>query len=334
LANGAACVFYEPKGVYPGRGGARPDAFTRPSSRYRQGGKDPVVSVAQFNARVAPPGTRWHYASAETEILGLILRAATGKPVANYLSEKDLAADWHGRPTTRTGPRGHSAFVHPNLTALVHFPVSSATKLLNLTAGNGVALKSAAGRMSVTIHEKIALPSMSGDPTFDPVRWNVWEIYHGSWDQQGTAVRHPLDLRHDLRGLRPRRPLFAAHEFLQSAVNDYAGRYYEGYITRDDSILKYTDPDLYSALNNGPTVPNCMRQNGRVVQILSKSMLSIKAAAGAAFAGRGRWARSNFPGMTRAYPPAWFTGRMVSLATRWDELNHHVQASGQLVLPF
>ena len=26
-------------------------------------------------------------------------------------------------------------------------------------------------------------------------------------------------------------------------------------------------------------------------------------------------------GMTRAYPPAWFTGRLVSLATRWDELN-------------
>jgi hypothetical protein len=25
---------------------------------------------------------------------------------------------------------------------------------------------------------------------------------------------------------------------------------------------------------------------------------------------------------------------LVSLATRWDELNNHVQASGQLVLPF
>ena len=52
------------------------------------GGRDPVLSVAQFNTRVAPPGTRFHYASVETEILGLILRAATGKPVADYLSEK------------------------------------------------------------------------------------------------------------------------------------------------------------------------------------------------------------------------------------------------------
>ena len=51
-------------------------------------GKDPVASVAQFNTRVAPPGTRWHYASVETEILGLVLRAATGQPVADYLHDR------------------------------------------------------------------------------------------------------------------------------------------------------------------------------------------------------------------------------------------------------
>jgi len=50
--------------------------------------KNPVDSVAQFNTRVAPPDTQWHYASSETEILGLILRRVTGKPVADYLSEK------------------------------------------------------------------------------------------------------------------------------------------------------------------------------------------------------------------------------------------------------
>jgi len=57
------------------------DLFGRP-------GKAPVVSLAQFNTRVAPPDTQWHYASSETEVLGLILRAVTGKPVADYLSEK------------------------------------------------------------------------------------------------------------------------------------------------------------------------------------------------------------------------------------------------------
>jgi CubicO group peptidase (beta-lactamase class C family) len=47
--------------------------------------KDPVASVAQFNTRIAPPGTN---ASVETEILGLVLRAATGVPVADYLGDK------------------------------------------------------------------------------------------------------------------------------------------------------------------------------------------------------------------------------------------------------
>jgi CubicO group peptidase (beta-lactamase class C family) len=51
-------------------------------------GKDPVASVAQFNTRVAPQGTRWHYASSETEILGLVLRAAIGEPVADYLANR------------------------------------------------------------------------------------------------------------------------------------------------------------------------------------------------------------------------------------------------------
>jgi CubicO group peptidase (beta-lactamase class C family) len=51
-------------------------------------GKDPIASVTQFNTRIAPPGTKWHYASVETEILGLVLRAAIGKPVANYLRDK------------------------------------------------------------------------------------------------------------------------------------------------------------------------------------------------------------------------------------------------------
>jgi CubicO group peptidase (beta-lactamase class C family) len=55
---------------------------------FGQPGKAPLASLAQFNTRVAPPDTLWNYASSETEILGLILRAVTGKPVADYLSEK------------------------------------------------------------------------------------------------------------------------------------------------------------------------------------------------------------------------------------------------------
>jgi RNA-directed DNA polymerase len=59
--------------------------------------------------------------------------------------------------------------------------------------------------------------------------------------------------------------------------------------------------------------------------------VSRSAAAGAAYCGRGAWNRSNRPGLRRGYPPSWFTGRLVSLKTRWEELNSP-QASHQLSL--
>ncbi len=42
----------------------------------------------QFNRRVAPPGQRWNYASAETFVLALVLRRALGRPLAGYFAEK------------------------------------------------------------------------------------------------------------------------------------------------------------------------------------------------------------------------------------------------------
>ncbi len=57
------------------------DLFGRP-------GKDPVSAVAQFNQRAAPAGTQFHYASIETEILGLVLAAATKRSLSDYLGEK------------------------------------------------------------------------------------------------------------------------------------------------------------------------------------------------------------------------------------------------------
>jgi CubicO group peptidase (beta-lactamase class C family) len=47
-----------------------------------------VPAVTQFNDRVAPGGSRFSYASVETQVLGIVLRAATGRPVAEYLQEK------------------------------------------------------------------------------------------------------------------------------------------------------------------------------------------------------------------------------------------------------
>lgn len=45
-------------------------------------------AVTVFNRRDAEPGTRWYYASAETQVLGLVLRAAIKRPIVAYLSER------------------------------------------------------------------------------------------------------------------------------------------------------------------------------------------------------------------------------------------------------
>jgi CubicO group peptidase (beta-lactamase class C family) len=51
-------------------------------------GSRAATSLAQFNTRANPPGKKWQYASAESEVLGLVLRAAVGRPVADYLRDK------------------------------------------------------------------------------------------------------------------------------------------------------------------------------------------------------------------------------------------------------
>jgi len=52
------------------------------------GAKGTIASIAQFNQRIAPPGTRFHYASIEADVLGLVLRYATGQSMCGYLQEK------------------------------------------------------------------------------------------------------------------------------------------------------------------------------------------------------------------------------------------------------
>jgi CubicO group peptidase (beta-lactamase class C family) len=44
--------------------------------------------VSRFNVREAPAGTRFHYASAETAVLGLVLHRAVNMPLADYLSTR------------------------------------------------------------------------------------------------------------------------------------------------------------------------------------------------------------------------------------------------------
>jgi CubicO group peptidase (beta-lactamase class C family) len=51
-------------------------------------GVDALVSYMRKLPREAPAGTRWHYSTGETNLVGILLAQATKKPLAQYLSEK------------------------------------------------------------------------------------------------------------------------------------------------------------------------------------------------------------------------------------------------------
>jgi CubicO group peptidase (beta-lactamase class C family) len=51
-------------------------------------GFDMTVSYVRKLPREAPPGTKWVYKTSETNLVGVLVADATGKPLADYLSEK------------------------------------------------------------------------------------------------------------------------------------------------------------------------------------------------------------------------------------------------------
>lgn len=71
------------------------EAYTDPSSDRRkmleiQNAQTPggVLELMAKLPRAAEPGTRWNYSTGETHVVGALVRAAVGKPVAQYLSER------------------------------------------------------------------------------------------------------------------------------------------------------------------------------------------------------------------------------------------------------
>jgi CubicO group peptidase (beta-lactamase class C family) len=66
----------------------RDDVTRLAMDTFWQRGPGGVGAVTQFNERIAPSGTRYSYASVETQVLGLVLTNAVGRPVAAYLQEK------------------------------------------------------------------------------------------------------------------------------------------------------------------------------------------------------------------------------------------------------
>jgi CubicO group peptidase (beta-lactamase class C family) len=56
--------------------------------QYRGRTKGTIGGITQFNERIAPPGTRFYYASIEADVLGLVLHSATGRTLSDYLHTK------------------------------------------------------------------------------------------------------------------------------------------------------------------------------------------------------------------------------------------------------
>ena len=50
--------------------------------------KGTINSIVQFNRRMAPPGTKFFYASIEADVLGVVLRYAVNQSASDYLQEK------------------------------------------------------------------------------------------------------------------------------------------------------------------------------------------------------------------------------------------------------
>lgn len=66
-----------------------------------QPGFDMTVSYMRSLPREAPPGTKWVYKTSETNLVGVLVTAATGMPLSRYLSEKiwrpygmERSAEW------------------------------------------------------------------------------------------------------------------------------------------------------------------------------------------------------------------------------------------------
>ncbi|GAB4552215.1 MAG: hypothetical protein Tsb007_05600 [Rhizobacter sp.] len=53
-----------------------------------EAGVESIVSYLRRLPREVPAGTRWHYSTGETNLVGILVSEATKKPLADYLSEK------------------------------------------------------------------------------------------------------------------------------------------------------------------------------------------------------------------------------------------------------
>jgi CubicO group peptidase (beta-lactamase class C family) len=64
------------------------DSYRLGIALFRADSPGTARALAMFNTREAPPGTRFHYAGAETEVLGLVVTNAVHMPLAAFLQSR------------------------------------------------------------------------------------------------------------------------------------------------------------------------------------------------------------------------------------------------------
>lgn len=73
-----------------------------------EAGLDATVSYMRKLPRAHPPGQVWHYNTGETNLIGVLVSSATGKPLAQYLQEKIWQpAGMESEATWLLGASGH-----------------------------------------------------------------------------------------------------------------------------------------------------------------------------------------------------------------------------------
>lgn len=71
-------------------------------------GMDATVSYLRKLPRAHPPGTVWHYNTGETNLIGVLVSSAVGKPLSQYMEEKIWKpAGMEQQGTWLLGPTGH-----------------------------------------------------------------------------------------------------------------------------------------------------------------------------------------------------------------------------------
>ena len=95
------------------------DDLARFNQAARQSGA--AAAARTITERAAPEGERFNYASVETQMLGLVLRGATGQTLCQYVSEKlwqPMGAQ--SQATWLTNPADDVEFAAGNFNAAVH----------------------------------------------------------------------------------------------------------------------------------------------------------------------------------------------------------------------